>query len=212
MGARLGRFADLHDVLRVEHEPVLVERLLQLLDPLHLALALGQLVVLGVVDLDAVAALVLGHVAGGVGGAQHLGQAEQAVLDVHQADAHADAEAPVRPGEVEVGDGLAQLVRDALGGIRRTVLQQHAELVAAQARERVAFAQAVPEQSRHLAHELVAGGVPAGVVDDLELVQVEIQHGVVAPHLRGRMQREPQPGARTRVRLIRPVSASWLAW
>ena len=45
----------------------------------------------------------------------------------------------------------------------------------------------------HLAHELVAGRMPAGVVDDLELVKVEIHDRVVPPHLRGRVQSEAQP-------------------
>ena len=60
------------------------------------------------------------------------------------------------------------------------MLEQHAELVAAEARQRVAFAQARPQQRADLAQQLVAGRVAARVVDDLEFVEVEIEHGVIA--------------------------------
>ena len=59
------------------------------------------------------------------------------------------------------------------------MLEQNAELVAAEAREGVAFAQARAQQRGYLAQQLVAGRVPARVVDDLELVEVEVQHRVV---------------------------------
>ena len=44
------------------------------------------------------------------------------------------------------------------------------------------------EQARHLLEHLVAGQVPAGVVDHLELVEVEIEEGVQPPLLAGRGQ------------------------
>ena len=65
-------------------------------------------------------------------------------------------------------------------GRRRAMLEQHAELVAAEARQRVAFAQPRPQQRADLAQQLVARGVAAGVVDDLELVEVEVEHRVIA--------------------------------
>src|SRR5258706_367121 len=48
------------DVLRVEHEPIFLERLLQPADPFHLALAHRQVAVLGVIQLHAVAAQLRG--------------------------------------------------------------------------------------------------------------------------------------------------------
>ena len=77
-------------------------------------------------------------------------------------------------------DRLAQRLGDPRRVLDLAVLQQHAELVAAQSRERVAFAQALLQHDADLAHEFVARGVAAGVVDDLELVEVEIHHRVVA--------------------------------
>ena len=81
---------------------------------------------------------------------------------------------------MEIADRLAQRVGDRQRGRRRAVLEQHAELVAAEPRQRVAFAQARPQQRADLAQQLVAGGVAARVVDDLELVEVEVEHRVVA--------------------------------
>ena len=69
----------------------------------------------------------------------------------------------------------------------------------------------VPQTSRRLDEDLVAGRVPEGVVDGLERVQVEIQQ---------RRPRAAPPGARRRacssrslkrIRLARPVSGSWRA-
>jgi hypothetical protein len=59
----------------------------------------------------------------------------------------------------------------------RHVLQQDRELVAAQARHGVFGAQAGAQPSRHFAQGRVAGGVPERVVDQLEAVEVEEQHG-----------------------------------
>src|SRR6266699_2242935 len=180
------------DVLRVEHEPVFLERLLQPADPFHLALAHRQVAVFGVIQLHAVAALFLRHVAGRVGRAHHVGQRERAVLYVHQPDADADAEGTCLPHEMEVGDGLSQLLANAQRVVRRAVLEEHAELVAPQAGERIALAQALEQHGADLAHELVAGGVTAGVVDDLELVQIEIHDCVVPALFRRTFEREAQ--------------------
>ena len=91
---------------------------------------------------------------------------------------------------MEVRDVLSQLIGNAQRVIRRAVLEEHAELVTPQAGERVALAQALEQHGADLAHELVAGGVTAGVIDDLELVQVEIHHRVVPAELCGTLERE----------------------
>src|SRR3977135_4587497 len=93
---------------------------------------------------------------------------------------------------MEVSVCLPQLVADAQCVIRWTFLEEHAELVAPQAGEGIALAQALEQHGADLADELVAGGVTAGVVDDLELVEVEIHHRVVAVQFRGTFEREPQ--------------------
>ena len=61
----------------------------------------------------------------------------------------------------------------------RTVLQQNAELVAAETRERIALPHLLVQQHRQLSQQLVAGRMAAGIVDDLELIEIEIQQSVL---------------------------------
>ena len=88
---------------------------------------------------------------------------------------------------------------------RRGVLEQHRELVAAQARGQVVLAQrgAQPLGDRH--EQRVAGCVAERVVDALEVVQVEEQHGgrvVVARERRLDAQREERAVGQARQRIV----------
>src|SRR5204863_7590624 len=91
--------------------------------------------VFGVIHLHPVAALLLGHVAGRIGCAHHVTQRERAVLQVHQPDADTGSEGTGLPGEMNVRNGLSQLVGNAHRMIRRAVLEEHAELVTPQRSE-----------------------------------------------------------------------------
>ena len=84
--------------------------------------------------------------------------------------------------------------------LERAVLQQHAELVAAQARERVAAAHARLQHAGDLLQQLVAGRMAAGVVDHLELVEVEVQQRMSAASdpARALCTRGGRGGSRTR--------------
>ena len=62
------------DELVEEAEALVLEGAVDAVDPLHLAVALGDQGVVELVLVDAVAAAVLGHVAGGVGGGEHAGR------------------------------------------------------------------------------------------------------------------------------------------
>ena len=90
-------------------------------------------------------------------------------------------------------DGLAQTFGNARRVVRGAILQQHAEFVATQARQRIALAQAALQNRAHLAHQLISGGMAAGIVDHLELVEVKIHHRMVTPELRGALQGQIQP-------------------
>jgi hypothetical protein len=167
---------------------------------------LRQLLVVRLINLQPVAARILGHVAGGIGIFQHFLHAGAFRGDGHEADADADIERPVLPHEAV----LADLEAHGFGVLRRPVqtapLQQHAELVAAEAREHVRVADFALQQRRHLLEQLVAGDVAAGVVDHLELVDVDItQRVLLVFHRRGfdgalqaRLERAPvvAPGQR----------------
>ena len=57
-----------------------------------------------------------------------------------------------------------------------------------EARQRIALAQSALQHRADLAHQLITGGVAAGIVDHLELVEIEIHHRMVTPELRGTLQ------------------------
>src|SRR6185437_1831703 len=62
--------------------------------------------------------------------------------------------------------------------IERAGFEENSELITAQARQRVAPADLGFQQRADLAEEGIAGAVPARVVDDLELVDVEVAESV----------------------------------
>ena len=86
----------------------------------------------------------------------------------------------VLPDEAVVADGAAHVVRDLPRLLERTADQQHAELVAAEARHGVAVADRIAQQLRHFAQHAVAGEMSARVVHDLEAIEVEIAQHVLA--------------------------------
>ena len=74
-----------------------------------------------------------------------------------------------------------QLLADGDGGIAALHLRQHeGEFVAAEARQRVAAAQAAPQASRHGLQHPVADGVAMLVVHQLEAVQIQERDGQAA--------------------------------
>src|SRR6185503_14638472 len=75
------------------------------------------------------------------------------------------------------GEGSADLTGDAFRLFAPGGEQDHREFVAADAGDRVGFAYLEPDPRRDGFQQLVAGGVPKGVVYRLEPVQVEIQQG-----------------------------------
>ena len=104
------------------------------------------------------------------------------------------------------------VVGDAAGrraGVAVEVGEQEHELVAAVAGEQVGGAAAAGEARGDLAQQLVARGVAERVVDDLEVVEVDVEHRggevVAAGARRARASRAPRAWSR----LARPVSASW---
>src|SRR5690606_5891242 len=98
--------------------------------------------------------------------------------DGHDADARAEAERPVVPYELEVADQLAERLGRAQRLVHRAALEQHAELIAAEPREGISPADLGLQQSADLLQQLVARTVPARVVDNLELIEIDVEDGV----------------------------------
>ncbi|MNN11449.1 hypothetical protein D3C81_1244070 [compost metagenome] len=126
------------------------------------------------VDLHAVAPALLGHIASRVGRAERFGDAAGLGIQRQQADAHAQREGALPVREAEARNGVPQRLGHALAVAGGAMLEQHAELVAAKARQRIAAAQLAAHDLGHLPDQLVAGGMAAGVVDHLELVEVQV--------------------------------------
>ena len=102
-----------------------------------------------------------------------------------------------------------QLLGDRLGAIKRTVLDQHDEFVAGQARQVGAVLQLRLEQLGDLAQQFIASGMAAGVVDHLEQVEVEVAQRVHRAAFAGAIKRllqvlfELAPVEQTRERVVR---------
>jgi len=123
---------------------------------------------------------------------------------------------PVLPGEAEVAHALAQRLCGAHRLVQRAALQQDPELVPAEARQGVAPAHLGLQQRAHLPEQRIAGAVTAGVVDDLELVDVEIAQRVGGLARLGALQRPlhaalelapvHQPGEQVVARVVREAA------
>src|SRR5690606_17734458 len=119
-------------------------------------------------------------------------------------------EAIVRHRFADVPGDLARLVE-------RTTDEQHRELVSADARHGIRVAHFLLEQRRDLSQQVVARNVPAGVVDELEIVEIEIADDVPYRVGASRCERglEPplelrtvhEPGQRIVRRLIRHLAS-----
>src|SRR5438132_256095 len=131
-------------------------------------------------DMHAVASRLLRGVAREIGSAHQLGDVRAFPADDDHPDAHADLEDFLVPHETEVGDCLAQLLGDFKGLAFVALHEQYAEFVATEARKSVGPADVVLERCPELEQEAVAGHVSAGVVYDLELVEIEEHDGVCA--------------------------------
>ncbi len=111
---------------------------------------------------------------------------------VYHAYADAGRERLRFPLEDEIAQARAQALGDTFDTRLVVAVQQHAELVATQPRERVLALQACLEAQRDLAQHGVAGCVAAGIVDDLEAVEIEEQQRRQARRLRPRGQHRLQ--------------------
>ena len=166
---------EVDDRLVAEVQLVELDRLLEL--HRELVPVADGLVHARVEDLEPRLAARLRHVHRHVGVADHVGRPLDRVAGPGDADARGDRDRLA-------GDVVrrAELADEPLGhrprpAQVRQVLGQDRELVAAQAGDDVAFADQPGDAVRDGDQELVARGVAHGVVDDLEVVEVDEQHG-----------------------------------
>ena len=177
-----------HDGLREQAEAFLVEGLVDAVDPLHLARALGERGVVGFVFVEPVAAAFLGGIAGGVGGDHQRGQVAAVGSDGHQADRGRGLEGTILPAETHAGDILTDRLRDAPRLGQRAALAEPAALVALAAGAPDAFWRFPLQERADLLEQLVAGVVPACVVHHLALVAVALAQGMPGALFARRLQ------------------------
>src|SRR5512139_2897213 len=125
-----------------------------------------------------VTALLLGDVAGCVGGTHGRCRSVDAAGERRDTDAHAEHETAPLPAETKVANRVAELQRETHRPVCRAMFQQDAEFVATEARQAVALAHPALQQRADLAQQFVPRSVAAGIVDHLELVEVEITQRV----------------------------------
>ena len=117
---------------------------------------------------------------------------------------HRDADARRRLERRAVeGEGLADLGQHAFGdglrfrprrlGLRAQVLEHDHELVAAQSRDEIAGGDAGANPPRRLAQKQVADVMALGVVQDLEVVEVDEEQRAAGAGIGVRHERLPQP-------------------
>ena len=169
---------DRHDRLVEKLEASLIARPREPRHPVHLAMPLGHIVRL--IELHAVAALILRGIARDVGGAHDARDRRRIRGDFHDANAHAHRQHATLPDEAVIADRLTQGIGDAQRLLERAIGEQNPELVAAEPGERIARAHARLQHAGDLPQQLIPGGVPAGIVDQFELIEIEIQEHVPA--------------------------------
>ena len=191
---------------------------------LELQPAQRRLVHRGLEHLVAVLAPLLGHVHRDVGVAhQRLDVVDLGVVGLRDRDPDARPDEHLLVLEVE---RPVERLDQPLGDVGRAdriaaVLEQHRELVAAEARRGIGRPQDMPEPLADLAEQHVAGGVPERVVDRLEVVEVHEQdrHGSLVAlltlegvrHAVAEQHTVPQSGQRVVERLVRQLLLERLA-
>ncbi len=149
-----------------------------------LTLATGEVgIIVAMINVNTVTPIVFRRVAGAIGRAQDIGDALARLGDRYQPDAHPDAENPFLPQEAKLRDRPAHLVRDPTCPGECAVLHQHPELVSPEPRQRVALSHGHRQRLPELSQQLVPRHVAAGIVDNLELVQIQIAKGVLGSRL-----------------------------
>ena len=180
------------DRLHTEPEQIAVQRLTQARDPLHFAAPFEQLLVVGLKDMNPIAAGILGRIAGAVCGTQQ-GAKGLARFDRNQANTDPHGEALALPTEAKGLHQRAQAVNDRYRFVKRTTTEQQTEFIATQSRQHITAADTALEQLRQLAQQLIPRRMPTGVVDHLELVEVHIAEHLITALSEGQAEHRRQP-------------------
>ena len=166
------------DLLGIETEPVVFESLMDALHPAHLVGMADEILIFGTMDMDAIATFFLGHETRHVGGAHHLLRRHEALIGMDKADACRDPERALIPNEIHIMYGDKQGLCDGDGFRHAMTFEKNTEFVAAESCHQFAISKAGLQRYAYPLQQRVAGCVAAGVVDDLELVNIQKDQGM----------------------------------
>ena len=144
-------------------------------DRVDLLAMASKLRVGGIELVDAAATGLLGRVAGRVGGPEETRHRRIRRRHPDQPDARSHNEHLAVPGEAEGGHGLADIIRDRARCAQWAILEQDREFVTTDPRHRVMLAHLVTQQPADLLQQRIASDVATGVIDQLEIVEIDIE-------------------------------------
>ena len=176
-----------HDPLGMEFEAVVVNGPLQPGHPAHRLVAADQVRIAFPPGVPTVAARLLGRETAGVGSLHHRIGIKALAHQGHHADAHPDAEALFRLLIADILEHPDDPPGRRLGLRHRAVGQKQAELIPTQTGQARLGAAERFQQPGHLHQQAIAGGMAGGVVDDLELVEVDVEERVARLARLGRL-------------------------
>src|SRR5690606_10962195 len=169
-----------NDGLYRQFETVFMQRRLHLPQPLYVAALPRYCLVARGIHVHLSAAALLRDITGGIRGAHEVLQATARVTDLYEADRNSDIENLVLPDEAIVGDRDADIRSNLPRLFDRTAYEECAELIAAESPDEVRVADLVLYEVCHFPEHVVAGLVPAAVVDRLEAIKVHVREHVHA--------------------------------
>ncbi len=170
-----------NDILCKEAEAVFFQSLMDALHPVHLACMPHEVLIFLAVDVDTVAALLLGHETRHVGGPHQLIRLDVLSFDMDQPDAGRNPERTPIPNKSELLYDGPQRFGQVDGAGHGASGQEDAELIAAQPGQEIAVSEFSLKRGANEAQQFVTRGMTAGVVDNLELVEIEEHQGELRP-------------------------------
>lgn len=164
-----------HDALAIQAEMAIAQGRIQPRGPAERRGVFRHRVLRGFVGglPQSVAAPVLGRRAGRVGQPQEFGIVGLPAAEADRADAGRSRHEIAPAGLAVVANGREQVLESGVVGFGIAVVQQQDELVAGQASHQAARRQDRLQHARDAAQEGVPGGLPARIVHQLEVVDID---------------------------------------
>ena len=130
-----------------QREKIVIQCLLDARQPVCFLAAAGKLQIIARANVYTIAPVLLGEIAGVVGGGKNVRDTLIGTGDRYQADARTYLEARTPPDEAKRTDGFAQILRQAFRLLETAMLDDDAEFIASKTGEGVPLAHLTTQQS-----------------------------------------------------------------